>query len=122
KADPYPSQDVPNWIPSELGVDANHAHWAFGGFSYGGTCSIEMATRHPDLFPSFIDISGEREPAISTNRAQTRQRPHPKVWGFFSVGANGTEFVKEMTEVSTAAQKAGMTIKIVPVPNQGHSW
>ena len=71
KADTYLSQDVPNWITAELGVDANHAHWAFGGFSYGGTCSIEMATRHPDLFPSFIDISGEREPAISTNRAQT---------------------------------------------------
>jgi len=143
KADTYLSQDVPNWITAELGVDANHAHWAFGGFSYGGTCSIEMATRHPDLFPSFIDISGEREPAISTNRAQTvqtafggntaefdaqtplvllGQRQYPNVWGFFSVGANDTEFVKEMTEVSTAAQKAGMTIKIVPVPNQGHSW
>ena len=38
------------------------------------------------------------------------------------MGANDTEFVMEMTEVSTAAQKAGMTIKIVPVPNQGHSW
>jgi hypothetical protein len=50
------------------------------------------------------------------------QRQYPNVWGFFSVGANDTEFVKEMTEVSTAAQKAGMTIKIVPVPNQGHSW
>jgi S-formylglutathione hydrolase FrmB len=143
KADTYLSQDVPNWITAELGVDANHAHWAFGGFSYGGTCSIEMATRHPDLFPSFIDISGEREPAISTNRTQTvqtafggntaefdaqtplvllSQRQYPNVWGFFSVGANDTEFVKEMTEVSTAAQKAGMTIKIVPVPNQGHSW
>jgi S-formylglutathione hydrolase FrmB len=143
KADTYLSQDVPNWIISELGVDANHAHWAFGGFSYGGTCSIEMATRHPDLFPSFIDISGEREPAISTDRTQTiqtafggntaefdaqtplvllSQRQYPDVWGFFSVGENDTEFVKEMTEVSAAAQKAGMTIKIDPVPDQGHSW
>ena len=143
KADTYLSQDVPNWITSELGVDANHAHWAFGGFSYGGTCAIQMATRHTDLYPSFIDISGEREPAISTDRTQTiqtafggntaefdaltpltlmSQRRYPTVWGFFSVGANDTEFVKEMTEVSTAAQKAGMTIKIDPVPDQGHSW
>ena len=65
RADTYLSQDVPNWITSELGVDANHAHWAFGGFSYGGTCAIQMATRHTQLYPSFIDISGEREPAVS---------------------------------------------------------
>ena len=132
KADTYLSQDVPNWITAELGVDANHAHWAFGGFSYGGTCAIQMATRHTNLYPSFIDISGEREPAISTNRTQTvqtafggntaefdaltpltllSQRQYPNVWGYFSVGANDTEFVKEMTEVSTAAQKAGMTVR-----------
>ena len=72
-ADTYLSQDVPNWITSELGVDANHAHWAFGGFSYGGTCAIQMATRHTQLYPSFIDISGEREPAISADRTQTIQ-------------------------------------------------
>ena len=143
KADTYLSQDVPNWITAELGVDANHAHWAFGGFSYGGTCAIQMATRHTNLYPSFIDISGEREPAISTNRTQTvqtafggntaefdaltpltllSQRQYPNVWGYFSVGANDTEFVKEMTEVSTAAQKAGMTVRVESVPNQGHSW
>ncbi len=143
KADTYLAQDVPNWITAELGVDANHAHWAFGGFSYGGTCAIQMATRHTDLYPSFIDISGEREPAISSDRTQTvqtafggdtakfdaltpltllNQRKYPNVWGYFSVGANDTEFVKETTEVSTAAQKAGMTVKIDPVPDQGHSW
>lgn len=143
KADTYLSQDVPNWINAELGVDANRAHWAFGGFSYGGTCAIQMATRHPDLYPSFIDISGEREPAISTDRNQTiqaafggnaaefdaltplvllGQRQYPDVWGFFSVGTNDTDFVTQMTEVSTAAQRAGMTIRIDPVPDQGHSW
>lgn len=143
KADTYLAQDVPNWIQAELGIDANHTHWAFGGFSYGGTCAIQMATRHTDLYPSFIDISGEREPAISANRTQTIQaafggdtaaftaltpltllgeRRYPNVWGFFAAGANDPEFLAATTEVSTAAKKAGMTVQTQTVPNQGHSW
>jgi S-formylglutathione hydrolase FrmB len=143
RADTYLSQDVPNWIQAELGVDTNHAHWAFGGFSYGGTCAIQMATRHTDLYPSFIDISGEREPAISADRTQTIQaafagnaaaftaltpltlmseRRYPTVWGYFAVGANDPEFLPAMTEVSAAAQKAGMTVRTQIVPDQGHSW
>jgi S-formylglutathione hydrolase FrmB len=143
KADTYLSQDVPAWITSELGVDSNHAHWAFGGFSYGGTCAIQMATRHPDLYPSFIDVSGEREPAISADRTQTVQaafggntaafdaltpltllaeRRYPDVWGFFAVGAADSQFGPAMTEVSAAAEKAGMTVRTQTVPNQGHSW
>ena len=143
KADTYLSQDVPDWITSELGVDSNHAHWAFGGFSYGGTCAIQMATRHTQLYPSFIDISGEREPAISADRTQTiqtafggdtaafdaltpltllSQRRYPDVWGFFAVGANDGEFLPAMNEVSAAAQKAGMTVHTETVPGQGHSW
>jgi S-formylglutathione hydrolase FrmB len=143
RADTYLSQDVPNWIIAELGIDANHAHWAFGGFSYGGTCAIQMATRHTDLYPSFIDISGEREPAVSADRTQTVQaafggntaafdsltpltllseRRYPDVWGYFAVGADDTQFGPAMTEVSAAAEKAGMTVRTQTVPGQGHSW
>jgi S-formylglutathione hydrolase FrmB len=143
KADTYLSQDVPNWITSQLGVDANHAHWAFGGFSYGGTCAIQMATRHPDLYPSFIDISGEREPAISADRSKTIQaafggntaafdaltpltllgeRHYPNVWGLFAAGAGDAMFLASMNEVAPAAQKAGMTVKTQVVPGEGHSW
>ena len=143
RADTYLAQDVPNWITSELGVDTNHAHWAFGGFSFGGTCAIQMATRHTNLYPSFIDISGEKEPAVSADRTQTIQaafggdtaafdaltpltlmsrRGYPGVWGFFSVGADDAAFLQNMNVVSAAAQKAGMTVRTQPVPGQGHSW
>ena len=143
KADTYLSRDVPTWIRAELGIDANPAHWAFGGFSYGGTCAIQMATRHTDLYPSFLDISGEREPAISADRTQTIQaafggdtaafdaltpltllgeRRYAGVWGYFAVGANDPEFLPAMQEVSAAAQKAGMTVQTQVVPGQGHSW
>lgn len=143
RADTYLTQDVPTWIVTELGVDANHAHWAFGGFSYGGTCAIQMATRHPDLYPSFLDISGEREPAVSADRARTVQEAfggdtaafdaltpltllgrnrYPQVRGYFSAGADDTEFGPQVREVAAAAQKAGMSVRIEAVPGEGHSW
>ena len=68
--DTYISKDVPNAIRSQLLVDNNTAHWAIGGFSYGGTCSIQMATNHPDLYPTFVDAAGEAEPTLGT-RQQT---------------------------------------------------
>ncbi|MCE3552949.1 esterase family protein [Pseudonocardia sp. RS11V-5] len=143
KADTYLSVDVPRWIEGNLGIDANHAHWAFGGWSFGGTCAIQMATRHPDLYPNFVDMAGEREPAISADRTQTiaiafhgdtaafdaltpltllAQRRYPEVWGYFACGADEPEVGAWQTEVSTAAQRAGMTVRTQVVPGQGHSW
>lgn len=143
KADTYLSVDVPNWITATLGVDANHQHWAFGGWSFGGTCSLQMATRHPDLYPNFIDMAGEREPAISADRTQTiqqafhgdtaafdalvpltllAQKRYPDVWGYFSNGGDEAEVGQWTTEVSTAARQAGMTVRTQVVPGQGHSW
>jgi hypothetical protein len=102
-----------------------------------------MATRHTDLYPSFIDISGEREPAVSADRTQTIQaafggnvaefdaltpltllgeRRYPNVWGFFAAGADDATFLASMNEVAPAAQRAAMTVKTQVVPGQGHSW
>ena len=141
RADTYLSQDVPNWITSELGVDANHAHWAFGGFSYGGTCAIQMATRHTQLYPSFIDISGERSrPSARTGprpsgglRGDTAafdaltpltllsQHRYPDVWGFFAVGADDGSSSRHDRGVRGRTE-GGHDRAPQTVPGQGHSW
>ncbi|GAA4539923.1 alpha/beta hydrolase [Pseudonocardia xishanensis] len=143
KADTYLSKDVPGWIEATLGIDSNKAHWAFGGWSFGGTCSLQMATRHPEVYPNFIDMAGEREPALSADRTQTVQEAfngneaafdalvpltllatnrYPEVWGYFSNGSEEQQVGQWTTEVSTAARQAGMTVRTQVVPGQGHSW
>lgn len=62
KAETYLTQDVPNWIKRMLPADTNHAHWAIGGFSQGGTCSVQLGLRHPDLFAMMLPSSSELEP------------------------------------------------------------
>lgn len=143
KAETYLVKDVRDWITAELGIDTNPEHWTFGGWSYGGTCAIQMATRHPDLFGSFIDFQGEAEPALGPDRAQTVQTAFggntaefdalvpltvlsttrfPDTWGYFASGSEDTQFTGYMTEVSKAAELSGMTTQTAIVPGQGHSW
>lgn len=64
RVDTYLTRDLPNWIFGHLQVDRNTAHWAIGGFSYGGTCAFTLAVAHPELYPTFLDISGQRAPTL----------------------------------------------------------
>lgn len=141
--DTYLSKDVPDWILSKLDVQANTSRWTFGGFSFGGTCAIQMGTAHPDVYPNVIDMSGQIEPALSANRNTTVQQafggdtaafdaqtpmarlaanryPHSRV--YFSVGANDHKYGPEMMKISAAAKNAGMNVRIEQIPDGGHSW
>jgi S-formylglutathione hydrolase FrmB len=66
KVDTYLSQDVQNWIHHQFASDPDTRTWAVGGLSYGGTCAYQLAVRHPALFPTFLDFSGEKHPMLDT--------------------------------------------------------
>ncbi len=71
QADTFLSQDVPAWIDQTLDVDPDHRQWAAGGFSFGGTCAVQMVTRHPEIYGSALAFSSEQEPAIAKEREKT---------------------------------------------------
>jgi len=143
KAETYLAKDVPDWVRGQLRVDTNPSHWTFGGFSFGGTCALQLATRFPHVYGSFIDLQGEQEPSLGPDRRQTVQtlfggdsaafeavlpmrqlatRTFHGSWGFFASGSKDTLFLGYMSAVSNAATRAGMTVTTVTVPGQGHSW
>jgi S-formylglutathione hydrolase FrmB len=143
RADTYLSQDVPQWIKSTLAVDTNHSRWAAGGFSFGGTCALQMGTRHPQLFPSVLSFSGEAEPAIAKERHKTveasfpgdpeafdRQTPlaimkQQRFDGsglYLTAGQDDHEFVAYLKTLAAAAKDAGFTVRAYEVPHTGHSW
>jgi hypothetical protein len=104
----------------------------------------ELALRHPDIYPTFLDLSGEREPALSIDRrvtvgqsfgvgnvekfdAQTPLRMlannrYPTSFGFFAAGALDSTYMANMSDVSTAASKSGMKVQTFLVPDKVHSW
>jgi S-formylglutathione hydrolase FrmB len=67
------TRDVIPFMISDFGVSANRAHWGVAGFSAGGTCAVDLAVMHPDLFSTFEDIGGDLGPNTGT-KAQTIDR------------------------------------------------
>jgi S-formylglutathione hydrolase FrmB len=134
---------VTRWISDTLTVDSNHSRWAVGGFSFGGTCAVQMATRHPDLFPAALAFSAEAEPAIAKERQKTiegsfpgdpeafnRQTPlgimkQQRFDGsllYLTAGQDDPEFVAYLRTLAAAAKDAGFDVRAYEVEHTGHSW
>lgn len=143
QADTFLAADVPAWITATLDVDPEPRHWAVGGFSFGATCALQMATRHPDVYRDAIAVASETEPALAKERAKTiagsfggdtaafeEQTPltlmqHRRYEGhaiYFAVGASDHEFTENMNVLAAAARGAGFAVHTRVVANTGHSW
>lgn len=141
RADTYLSADVVPWVTGHLDVDSDPKHWAVGGLSSGGTCALQLATAHPDLFPTFFDASGQEGPTLG-NRRQTiaatfhgnaaafvavsplqelSQRQYPSSAGYFVVGSGDPIYGPQQEAVVRAARAGGMTVVDVHVAG-GHSF
>ena len=139
--DTYLSRDVPTWIESTFQVDPNPRSWAIGGLSYGGTCAIQMATNHPDIYPTFLDLSGQIEPTVG-DRSRTvneafggdesafeagnpmdllEAKRFPDSGGAFVVGADDDEYRAGQQAMYKAAEAAGMDVRYSEIPG-GHSF
>ena len=67
------TKDVVPFMVSHYGVSPNRANWGVVGWSMGGTCAVDLAVMHPDMFSTFEDIAGDMSPN-SGNKAQTIAR------------------------------------------------
>jgi S-formylglutathione hydrolase FrmB len=144
--DSYLSKDVPTAIHRQLRVDPDHRHWVVAGFSYGGTCALQLTTNHPDIYPNFVDISGQPEPTLGSGTAARKHtvdtafsgdesrfkavnpadllanKTYPTSAGWFLWGAADPDTKTGQQQLFTAAQAAGMTAQQWEVPGTGHDW
>lgn len=139
----YLAVDVPTWVKENLDVQTDTSRWAFGGFSFGGTCAIQLGTEQPDIYPNILDLSGQLEPALAANRSVTIQRSfggnaaafnaktplallsrnkYHKSFAYMSVGSDDQHYGPEMSTLSAAAKASGMTVVVASVAGMGHSW
>lgn len=119
-ADTYLARDVPAWIRSTLHVDPSPTRWAVGGFSYGGTCALQLAVAHPDVFPTFVDVSGQRSPTLG-DPATTIDRAFGGDAAAFAAGSRDTAARSDAAAVRDALTGAGATAAVTVLPG-GHSW
>jgi S-formylglutathione hydrolase FrmB len=137
----YLARDVPDWIRRHLRVDPDPAHWAIGGYSHGGTCALQLAVGYPTVYPTFIDVSGQREPSLGSRDKTVRaafggdasafrrvnpldvlkHRRFPQLSGVLVAGTDDGQYAPQQRAVRAACQHAGITVDWVELPG-GHSW
>jgi S-formylglutathione hydrolase FrmB len=139
----YLVEDVPDYLDDAYGdrlADRPDA-WAVGGLSMGATCAIMLTLRHPDVFHTFADYSGEdfgigsRAATVRTlfdgdEQAFDRHDPaklmaehrYAALGGWFEVGGDDGAAVDDVEAYQRAAARAGMTTCLVVVPDQGHTF
>lgn len=67
------TKDVVPFMTANFGVRPGRSNWGIVGYSMGGTCAVDLATMHPDMFGAIVDIAGDQSPN-SGNKAQTVDR------------------------------------------------
>jgi S-formylglutathione hydrolase FrmB len=140
-AETFLTVDVPAFVHDRLGVTLDPARWAVVGFSEGGTCAVDLALRHPDVYGSFVDLAGDRRPnvgsAARTRRllfggdaaAQaahdpallTRQQRFGSTWGWFAVGRGDQRHVAVTVDLAHDARAAGVRTAVLE-GRGGHDW
>lgn len=60
------AKDVIPFTVSNFGVSADRTNWGVAGWSMGGTCAVDLAVMHPELFSAFVDIAGDRGPNVGS--------------------------------------------------------
>jgi len=141
KADTYLSVDVPAWISANLQVDTDHADWAVGGFSYGGTCALQLATNHPSLFSTAFIASGQRAPTLGDEDKTVQAtfggnqaafdavdplhllaaHQYPQLGAYVVVGKDDDDYRPQAQELITALEASGASVTSTQLPG-GHSW
>ena len=144
------TRDVVPYMTANFGVSASPANWGVVGWSMGGTCAVDLAVMHPDMFSAFEDIAGDLAPN-SGDRAQTvnrlfggnaaayasfdpttvitRHGPYRGVQGWFDVnGALPGSGAAKPNEQAVAAQslcslgsRSGIDCAVVSQPGS-HDW
>ncbi|MFC1432044.1 alpha/beta hydrolase [Streptacidiphilus sp. N1-3] len=141
QAQTYLARDVPDWIGTHLQVATGRGATAIGGLSFGGTCSLQLAVNAPDVYGSFLDISGQDEPTLGSRDKTVSKafggdaaafakvnpldvmarRSFPHTAGAIVSGASDSIYTPQQQRVLTACRQAGMDVTWRLLPG-GHSW
>ncbi len=145
-AETYLVDDVPAFARNRFHASTAPGSLAIGGLSAGGTCSVMLALRHPEVYPTFASFSGFSYPQFEeTTRAQTvatlfggsteRFDAHDPAFllahgrfdglaGWFEVGDQDTEPVQAARSLQPAALRAGIAtcIRVRPGAHDFDLW
>ena len=144
RAATYLQQDVPTWITTHLQVDPDRSHWAIAGLSNGGTCALQVVTRAPESYRTFLAMSPEEHPTLGGEQrtidrgfggdraayeandplslmAAAPPGRYDGVAGLISIGAQDEEYASAVPALVNGARGAGIEVDTRQYEG-GHGW
>ena len=143
RAETYLVQDVPAYARTVLHASSRPGSLAVGGLSAGGTCSVMLALRHPDVFTTFASYSGFAAPQYQeTSRSETvhilfggstaafdahdpalllKEHRFAGLAGWFEVGDQDRQPLQAARTLQPAAEAAGIATCLLVRPG-GHDF
>ena len=144
RAATYLQQDVPTWITTHLQVDPDRSHWAIAGLSNGGTCALQVVTRAPESYRTFLAMSPEEHPTLGGEQrtidrgfggdraayeandplslmAAAPPGRYDGIAGLISIGAQDEEYASAVPALVNGARGAGIEVDTRQYEG-GHGW
>lgn len=140
----YLERDVPEWVRQNLQVDPDASRWAVAGLSNGGTCALQVASRAPRVYPTFLALSAEEHPSLGDEgrtvtmgfggdlaayeandplaiMAAAPSDRYAGVAGIVSVGRDDRAYMPVAPVLVEATTRAGMSVTERDYPGR-HTW
>lgn len=144
------TKELRPYLISTFDAESTAAGWGVAGWSMGGTCAIGFVTKHPDLFSTFLDISGDIGPnagnkqktiaalyggnaaawaANDPSTVMATHGPYNGVSGWFQteghwsrrLGAYDSAQIRATRQLSAIAEQNGI-ITVVRTMRGTHTW
>ena len=143
------TKDVVPYMVSHYGVSPDRAKWGIVGWSMGGTCAVDLAVMHPDMFGTFEDIAGDIGPnsgtkdqtvarlfggnadawaAFDPTTVITKHGPYSGISGWFDVNGSTATIQRAKNDQAGAANSLcalgaanGINCAVVSQPGK-HDW
>ncbi len=143
------TKDVVPYMVSHFGVSPAASKWGIVGWSMGGTCAVDLAVMHPDMFSAFEDIAGDIGPNSGTKEQTvarlfggnanewaafdpttviTKHGPYRGLAGWFDVNGSAATIQRAKNDQVAAANSLcrlgsanGINCAVVSQPGK-HDW
>jgi S-formylglutathione hydrolase FrmB len=136
------TKDVVPFMEHDFGVSSDRSRWGVVGWSMGGTCAVDLAVMHPDLFSVFEDIAGDLSPNSGTKEQTvarlfggstaawadydpttviTRHGPYTGLAGWFDVNTAGGEQLAAANSLCRLGAANGIACAVQVQPGK-HDW
>lgn len=137
----YVMKDVVPWARANLPIQQDRRFWTFMGYSNGGVCAAYFGTKYPQVFGSYVSVSGEEyqgseKPAytlasvfngnqaaynaVKPRNIMTAHRHYPDTLAVYTVGGGDPRYLAAAKRSIATARSVGIKTTLRVLPGVGH--